>query len=74
MLLDGAPVVDAAGRALLRRRSQLVHQNPFASLDPRFTVGEDHRRAAAVAPRRAPGAQRRDRVVELLEQVALGAA
>jgi peptide/nickel transport system ATP-binding protein len=72
VLLDGTPVADRAGRALLRRRSQLVHQNPFASLDPRFTVARiveeplrSHRVGSPV--------QRRDRVIELLEQVALGA-
>ena len=73
VLLDGVPVSDAAGLAVLRRRSQLVHQNPFASLDPRFTVAKivdeplrSHRAGSRT--------QRRDRVVELLEQVALGAA
>lgn len=73
VLLDGAPVSDGAGRALLRRRSQLVHQNPFASLDPRFTVAkiiDEPLRSHRVGSR----AQRRDRVVELLEQVALGAS
>ncbi|WP_421733554.1 dipeptide ABC transporter ATP-binding protein [Cellulomonas sp.] len=73
VLLDGAPVSDAAGRTVLRRRSQLVHQNPFASLDPRFTVAkivDEPLRSHRVGSR----AQRRDRVVELLDQVALGAA
>lgn len=73
VLLDGARVSDAAGRAVLRRRSQLVHQNPFASLDPRFTVAkivDEPLRSHRVGTR----AQRRDRVVELLDQVALGAA
>ncbi|KQR15959.1 ABC transporter ATP-binding protein [Cellulomonas sp. Leaf334] len=73
VLLDGAPVSDAAGRAVLRRRSQLVHQNPFASLDPRFTVAkiiDEPLRSHRVGSR----SQRRDRVDELLEQVALGAA
>lgn len=73
VLLDGVPVSDAAGRAVLRRRSQLVHQNPFASLDPRFTVAkiiDEPLRSHRVGSR----AQRRERVVELLEQVALGAA
>jgi peptide/nickel transport system ATP-binding protein len=71
VLLDGAPISDATGRALLRRRSQLVHQNPYASLDPRFTVAaivDEPLRSHRVGSR----AQRRDRVVELLEQVALG--
>ncbi|KQS97509.1 dipeptide ABC transporter ATP-binding protein [Cellulomonas sp. Leaf395] len=73
VLLDGAPVADAAGRAVLRRRSQLVHQNPFASLDPRFTVAkiiDEPLRSHRVGNR----ARRRERVVELLDQVALGAS
>ena len=73
VLLDGAPVTDPAGRALLRRRSQLVHQNPFASLDPRFTVAKILDEPLR-SPRVGSRSQRRDRVVELLEQVALGAA
>ncbi|GAA1858203.1 ABC transporter ATP-binding protein [Myceligenerans crystallogenes] len=54
----------------LRRRSQLVHQDPSSSLDPRFTV------AAAVAEplvahRTGTRAERRDRVAALLEAVHL---
>ncbi|WP_020014791.1 dipeptide ABC transporter ATP-binding protein [Promicromonospora sukumoe] len=65
--LDGAPV--GADRAT-RRRTQLVHQDPYSSLDPRFTV------AAVVeeplwAHRVGTRAERRDRVAQLLEQVHL---
>jgi peptide/nickel transport system ATP-binding protein len=37
---DGTDITDLSWRELrpLRRRFQLVHQDPFASLDPRFTV------------------------------------
>ena len=72
---DGVDVAGARGDALrtLRRRTQLVHQNPYASLDPRFTVGQvvdeplrAHRVGTAV--------QRRERVAELLDQVRLPAA
>lgn len=65
--LDGAPV--GADRAT-RRRTQLVHQDPYASLDPRFTVAavvEEPLRAHRVGNR----AERRDRVAHLLEQVHL---
>ncbi|MFD2794835.1 dipeptide ABC transporter ATP-binding protein [Promicromonospora vindobonensis] len=65
--LDGAPV---GGDRATRRRTQLVHQDPYSSLDPRFTV------AAVVAePLRAHRvgnrAERRDRAAQLLEDVSL---
>ncbi|MFI2364821.1 dipeptide ABC transporter ATP-binding protein [Promicromonospora sp. NPDC019610] len=65
--LDGAPV--GADRAT-RRRTQLVHQDPYSSLDPRFTVAvvvEEPLRAHRIGDR----AERRDRVAQLLEQVHL---
>ncbi|MBR0666723.1 ABC transporter ATP-binding protein, partial [Roseomonas hellenica] len=54
----------------LRRRMQLIHQNPSAALDPRLTV------AASVAEpliiqRMAKGAELRDRVAALLAEVGL---
>ncbi|UQN29608.1 dipeptide ABC transporter ATP-binding protein [Brachybacterium kimchii] len=41
LVVDGRAVDPSDPRALraLRRDLQLVHQNPFTSLDPRFTVG-----------------------------------
>jgi peptide/nickel transport system ATP-binding protein len=65
--LDGTPVGD--DRAT-RRRTQLVHQDPYSSLDPRFTVAqvvEEPLRAHRVGSR----AERRDRMAQLLEQVHL---
>jgi oligopeptide/dipeptide ABC transporter ATP-binding protein len=54
----------------LRRRMQLIHQNPSAALDPRLTV------AASVAEpliiqRMARGTELRDRVASLLAEVGL---
>ncbi|MEE4496341.1 ABC transporter ATP-binding protein [Streptomyces sp. BE230] len=42
VLLDGADVttIRGAARRALHRRIQVVYQNPYASLNPRFTVGE----------------------------------
>lgn len=42
VLLDGADVttVRGAARRALHRRIQFVYQNPYASLNPRFTVAE----------------------------------
>jgi hypothetical protein len=39
---DGEDVTHARGRALraLRRRAQLIYQNPYASLNPRFSIAE----------------------------------
>ncbi|UJP40048.1 dipeptide ABC transporter ATP-binding protein [Cellulomonas palmilytica] len=71
---DGAEVAGARGEALrtLRRRTQLVHQNPYASLDPRFTVAQvvdEPLRAHRVGT----PAERRARVAELLDLVRLPA-
>ncbi len=55
-----------------RRRVQPVFQNPFASLDPRYTVGRSIAEPLAVHRVGTP-AEREARVVELLQQVALPA-
>ncbi|GAA4546167.1 ABC transporter ATP-binding protein [Pseudonocardia xishanensis] len=57
----------------LRRDVQLVHQNPFASLDPRFTIGQSITEplvSFGIGDRRS----RTARALELLEQVALPAS
>jgi oligopeptide transport system ATP-binding protein len=71
--LDGADVLAASGRDLrgMRRRMQLVFQDPYASLNPRLSVG-----AIVADPLRVhglhPGAER-TRVRELLGLVGLDA-
>jgi peptide/nickel transport system ATP-binding protein len=72
VLLDGEDVTNASGARLraLRRRVQLVHQNPYASLDPRLSVER-----IVTQPLRAFGvgdrASRRARAAELVDHVAL---
>ncbi|HEX6309081.1 MAG TPA: ABC transporter ATP-binding protein [Longimicrobiales bacterium] len=57
----------------LRRRAQIVFQDPFASLNPRMTVGDTIREVLHVH-RLASGAAAEARVRELLEIVGLAAA
>ena len=73
IVFNGQDITNLAEASLrpLRRRLQLVHQNPSAALDPRLTV------AAAVAEplivqRLARGAELRDRVAQLFVEVGLG--
>ena len=74
IMIDGQDVTKAGSRALrdMRRISQMIFQDPFASLNPRITVG-----SAIAEPILAHGLMgRRDakaRVAELLEQVGLSA-
>jgi len=70
ILLDGEDITRLSQRAFrrLRRRMQIVFQNPYASLNPRSTVG-----AIVAQPLRAhhvPGDHARA-VAELLERVGL---
>ena len=71
----GDDVTHTRGRTLraLRRRAQLVYQNPYASLDPRFSIAE-----VVTEPLRAFGIGDRSsrllRARELLDRVALPAS
>ncbi|MCK9897891.1 ABC transporter ATP-binding protein [Frankia sp. AgB32] len=74
LLLDGRDITAVRGGELrrLRRRMQLVHQSPFASLNPRFTVEQiigDPLAAFGLGTRR----ERRARAAELVDLVALPA-
>lgn len=62
--------LDRAGRFGYRAQVQPVFQNPYASLDPRFTVGQSIREPLNVHRRGRPD-ERNKRVLKLLEQVAL---
>jgi peptide/nickel transport system ATP-binding protein len=72
--VDGANILGMGTRALreLRKRMQIVFQDPFASLNPRMSVG-----SAIAAPLYAHGlassSQARDKVADLLVRVGLTA-
>ena len=72
VLIDGQDVLAMNGRALrdFRKNMQIVFQDPFASLNPRMSVG-----TAIAAPLLANGlasaSQARDKVADLLVRVGL---
>ncbi|TFV40815.1 ABC transporter ATP-binding protein [Bradyrhizobium frederickii] len=74
VLIDGQDVLAMNGRALrdVRKHMQIVFQDPFASLNPRMSVG-----TAIAAPLLANGlasaSQARDKVADLLLRVGLAA-
>jgi ABC-type glutathione transport system ATPase component len=69
--VDGVDVSRARAeqKRLLRRSVQMIPQDPYASLDPRMTIGRTLREA--LAPTGGRESRYRDRIVELLELVAL---
>jgi oligopeptide/dipeptide ABC transporter ATP-binding protein len=71
---DGEDVTAAPPERLraLRRHMQIVFQDPYASLNPRLTVGDIIGQALDIH-RLAVGAERRARVADLLQRVGLAA-
>jgi ABC-type glutathione transport system ATPase component len=69
----GVEVASARGarRTAMRRKVQLIPQDPYSSLDPRRTIGEAL--AEAVDPRRAKVAKHEDEIVQWLETVRMPA-
>src|SRR5581483_8474336 len=63
--------LDKARLRGLRRRIQIVFQDPFASLNPRMTVGDTVAEAWRIHPDAAPGGGPRRGVEELFERVGL---
>ncbi len=75
LLLDGVDLSKLAGAELrqVRRRVQMVFQDPFASLNPRFSIGSlisEPMRIHGIGTRQ----QARERTEELLELVGLNPA
>ncbi|MGA0563748.1 ABC transporter ATP-binding protein [Ancylobacter sp. VNQ12] len=72
VVLDGVPIAGLSAREMrpLRRKAQMIFQDPYASLDPRMSVG-----AAIAEPLAIHGigtaSERRERAAELLRRVGL---
>jgi peptide/nickel transport system ATP-binding protein len=69
---DGVDLLKATGKAY-KRRIQIVFQNPYASLNPRFTVGQILAEPMLIHRMGAGAAERRARSLELLSRVGLPA-
>jgi oligopeptide transport system ATP-binding protein len=72
---DGKDVMALDHQALrsLRRDMQIIFQDPYASLDPRMTVGAIIGEALIIHGLAKSAREHRDRVVQLLETVGLAA-
>jgi oligopeptide transport system ATP-binding protein len=72
-LFEGTDMFALRGAALrrLRRRIQIVLQDPYTSLNPRMTVGDIVGEPFEIHPEVAPKGDRRRRVRELLDVVGL---
>jgi peptide/nickel transport system ATP-binding protein len=75
VVLDGDEIAGLSWNRLrpLRRKAQLVHQDPFATLDPKFTIGQSITEPL-VSFRIGTRKSRLERARELLDQVALPAS
>jgi peptide/nickel transport system ATP-binding protein len=73
VLLDGRNLgnLDASERQTMRRRIQIVFQNPYASLNPRFTIGQTLVEPMAIHGIGANLAEREQRARALLHKVGL---
>jgi oligopeptide transport system ATP-binding protein len=72
---EGRNVAELSGKQLgaLRRDMQIIFQDPYASLNPRMTVGSIIGEALIIHKLAKSRRELQDRVVELLETVGLGA-
>jgi peptide/nickel transport system ATP-binding protein len=73
VIFDGRDLLklSAAERQLMRRRIQIVFQNPYASLNPRFTIGQTLIEPMTIHAIGADTVEREQRARTLLEKVGL---
>lgn len=73
VMFDGQDLLALSRRELLpmRRRIQVVFQNPYASLNPRFTIGQTLTEPMAIHGIGADAAEREQRARALLNKVGL---
>ncbi|MEO5733512.1 MAG: ATP-binding cassette domain-containing protein, partial [Rubrivivax sp.] len=73
VIFDGKNLLtlDAKARLAVRRRIQIVFQNPYASLNPRFTIGQTLVEPMAIHGIGSNLAEREQRARALLEKVGL---
>ena len=74
VLFDGRNLLTLsdAERQQMRRRIQIVFQNPYAALNPRFTIGQALMEPMAIHGIGADAVEREGRALALLGQVGLG--
>ncbi|HEU5393289.1 MAG TPA: ATP-binding cassette domain-containing protein, partial [Candidatus Methylomirabilis sp.] len=72
VVFDGTSVFDASREEMrrLRRQMQIIFQDPYSSLNPRMSVEQIVGEGMAIH-RLARGAERRDRIADLLRKVGL---
>jgi len=75
VLFDGSDITHVSQRTLrpLRRRMQIIFQDPYSSLNPRMTVGEIVGEALTIHRLVKTRAEEETRIVELLERVGMRA-
>lgn len=73
VLFDGVEITSLNARDLraLRKRVSMIFQDPYASLDPRMSIGRIIAEPLEIHNLAGNGRQRDDRVAELLEMVGL---
>jgi len=73
VVLDGVDITHLSQNEMrpLRRRVQMVYQDPFGSLDPRMTVGQIIAEPLEIHRLYGGKRERRDRVLDLLAMVGL---